>query len=507
MRIQHNIPALNTYNQLNKSQGKTSKIMEKLSSGFRINKAADDAAGLAISEKMKSQIRGLEKAERNILDGVSLIQTAEGGLSTIQDMIQRMRELAVQASNDTLTNEDRKSIQDEIDQIKKGINDIANNTDVNGIRPLTQEVVRPETPGSEGNNTQLDIVFLVDFSSSMAHNYGTSNISAVKGGIEGFVNNLKSNSYDAKVAIVSITTDPDPLTKDYTIFSEDPETISNNISYLQGITRHQTHPYKSFEESIPNGVVGKELGYREGSKKVFVLFTDAPDEAERFSSNYPFNQQSSANAVEGQTVTAGYDQDDIQTYVFGFQDSGLSPADFEVIVNSSGGKLYTEGISTPQEIQDKLQNDLIEDIRNNIGGSDGGRIEQQGIIYLQVGANEGETFEVELTYARTTALGIEEVSVLTHVDAQKALDTLDKAIQLVSTERAKFGAYQNALEHLQNNVSNTNVNITAAQSRIADADMAKEMADFTKQNILNQSAQAMMAQANQLPQGILQLLK
>jgi flagellin len=501
MKINHNIQALNAYRNLANNHAATAKTLEKLSSGLRINRAADDAAGLAISEKMKSQIRGLDQAERNILDGISLIQTAEGGLSSIQEMAQRMRELAVQAGNDTLTETDRQSIQREIDQIKNGINDIANNTDVNGIRPLTQEVVKPEDPSSGGDTTELDVVFLVDFSSTMTGINGDGNIEAVKGGIEGFVNNLEKSSYDAQVAIVSITKDSIPVTQDFTAFSKNPTTVSQNLSDLQDIASYKTHPYESIEQSIPNGVIGKELGYRENSKKVFVLFTDAPDE----SRPYGFSQDSAKDAVEGNKINEGFDDDDIPTYIFGFQDYSLDPSNYDEIVNNTGGKMYTTGISTPQEIQDKLQNDLIKDIDSNIGGSN--NTQQQGIIYLQVGANKGETFEVELTDARTTALGIDDILVETQEGASVAITKLDNALQQISSERSKYGAYQNALEHLHSNVTNTDLNISAAQSRIADADMAKEMTKFTKNNILNQSAQAMLAQANQMPQGILQLLK
>ncbi len=489
MKINHNIQALNAYRNLANNHATTAKSLEKLSSGLRINRAADDAAGLAISEKMKSQIRGLDQAERNILDGISLIQTAEGGLSSIQEMAQRMRELAVQAANDTLTDTDRKSIQREIDQIKNGINDIANNTDVNGIRPLTQEVVKPEEPSSGGSTTELDVVFLVDFSSSMG-----GNIASVKDGINGFVSNLNNSSYDAQVAIVNITNDP--IT--YDDFSNDSTVIASNLNQT---ANSLTLPHEAIEKAIPSREIGQNLGYRPDAKKVFVLFTDVYDET----SPPEFSEGSAMNAVEGDNISSAYDADDISTYVFSFQDYSVVTSDYDEIVNSTGGKMYTDGISTSQEIQDKLQNDLINDIDSNIGGSN--NTQQQGIIYLQVGANAGETFEVELTDARTTALGIDDISVETREDASAAITKLDNALQQISSERSKYGAYQNALEHLHSNVTNVNLNISAAQSRIADADMAKEMTKFTKNNILNQSAQAMLAQANQMPQGILQLLK
>jgi len=272
MRINHNIAALNTWRQLTKNNNAVQSTLEKLSSGKRINKAADDAAGLAISQKMQAQINGLEQAQRNSQDGISLLQTAEGGLNETQSILQRMRELAVQSSNGTLQDSDRSKIQDEVKQLTSQINTIASDTQFN--------------------------------------------------------------------------------------------------------------------------------------KKTLL----------------------------------------------------------------SGG----------------------------LSGSG---------IKLQIGANETQTMTIKISAATASSLGVSGISVSSQANASSAISSIDAAIQQVSTQRANIGAYQNRLQHTINNLGTSDQNLTAADSRIEDVDMAKAMMTYTKQNILNQAAQAMLAQANQLPQGVLQLLR
>lgn len=285
MRINHNLAALNSYRNLTQNQQGMGKVLEKLSSGYRINRASDDAAGLAISEKMRGQIRGLEQGQRNTMDGISLIQTAEGALQEVHSMLQRMRELAVQAANDTYNTDDKDASQKEVAQLISQIDNIAQTTEFNGIQLI-------------GDNTKKGI-------------------------------NL-----------------------------------------------------------------------------------------------------------------------------------------------------------------DKVE--------------------------IQYGPNEGDSLTLNLigeptppgnTKADSTSLGIDNADVSTTSGAQNAITTFQDAIKQVSQIRSYLGAVQNRLEHAVNNLSNYTENLTAAESRIRDADMAKEMTEYTRFNIINQSATAMLAQANQLPQGVLQLLK
>ncbi|NLU42031.1 MAG: flagellin Hag [Firmicutes bacterium] len=279
MRINHNIAALNTYRQLTTNTTMTNKALEKLSSGLRINKAGDDAAGLSISEKMRGQIRGLDQAARNAQDGISLIQTAEGALNEVHAILQRMRELAVQAANDTNTVEDRQAIQDEANQLAKDINRIAADTEFN-----TQELL-------------------------------------------------------------------------------------------------------------------------------------------------------------------------------------------------SGGATFNFQIGPNENQQITLQ----------IGDMTGGT----GLSVASGDDEAADAIDISSTSAVATA----------------AITTIDDAIKTVSAERSRLGAYQNRLEYAINNLNTSSENLTAAESRIRDVDMAKEMMEFTKNSILTQAAQAMLAQANQQPQSVLQLLR
>ncbi|MDZ5474156.1 flagellin [Bacillus sp. 31A1R] len=404
MLINHNISGLNTFNKLNKNNKKTSSSMEKLSSGLRINKASDDSAGLAISEKMRTQIRGLKQAQRNIQDGISLIQTAEGGLSDIQEPnLLRLRELAIQSANDTLTNEDRQQIQKEVEQIKNGINEIAGNTEYNGINLLNGSATFttiPPTPQSTFSTT----------GGGAGHNVS-----------DGWVN---VGVYGAKVKLnpgEQVIDDPaNWLFSKLQLYADivNGAPVSFNIMSTDGYVVVDNHPLTPFEY---NGMT--------------------------------------------------------------FDISNLS-------VPSGTGNMHQGNIILTAGNNDGILNN---DIDNR--------------IKLQIGSNSGENFPFELTDARTTALGINNIDLSTRQGAESALLKIDKAMEKVSSERGKFGAYQNRLEHALNNASNYEINLTASESRIRDADIAKEMMELTKTNILSQASQTMLAQANQQPQAVLQLLK
>lgn len=377
MRINHNIQALNAYRNLAVNQSNTAKNLEKLSSGLRINRAADDAAGLAISEKMRSQIRGLEVAERNALDAISLIQTAEGALSSVHSMLQRMRELAVQASNDTNTAEDRAALDQEIQQLKTEITRVATSTDFNKTA-LLDGTFGTKVDQNPSNTTVLSVT-------------GVANITTGGG--------LKAGTY----------------------------TISWNSTD------------NVYELKSSNTVIGKA--------------TDL------------------AVAGAGSITFKGWDSTNSKY-------TGVSL----ITVTTNGA--YT------------------------LNSLNGGRVKITGTeSNFQIGANEGQVVGLSISDMTTTGLRIDSVTVTDHASAQSAISIIDEAIRKVSEERGKLGAIQNRLEHTINNLKTAHENLTSAESRIRDTDMAMEMTNFTKNNILNQAAQAMLAQSNQLPQGILQLLK
>lgn len=373
MKINHNIAALNTYNKLSANQTSTAKSLEKLSSGLKINRAGDDAAGLAISEKMRGQIRGLDQASSNANDGISLIQTAEGALNETHSILQRMRELTVQGANDTTQVEDRAAIKTELDQLVDEIDRIATTTQFNGKSLLT---------GSLGVKV----------------NGGTAATDLTTAGV---------------------TTD------------------------VSGVTSGSTLAFT---------VVGNNISIDNGSGVVQTL--------------------SVANAT---TIGAGTTLD--------FDKIGVKlNFSAQTDVTATGITLTGKNLTT-----------------------DGNQ------ATLQIGANINQKLDLSIGNMQSgiTGLNIEKanIKVDSFANAQVTLGLVDSAIAEVSTQRSTLGAYQNRLEHTINNLGTSSENLSSAESRIRDVDMAKEMMEFTKNNILSQAATAMLAQANQQPQGVLQLLQ
>jgi len=375
MRINHNIAALNTYRQLSNNGVNTQKSLEKLSSGLRINKAGDDAAGLAISEKMRGQIRGLDQASRNSQDSISLIQTAEGSLNETHSILQRMRELAAQAGNDTNTTVDRNEIQKEIDQLIAEVDRVGNTTEFN-----TQKLLNGD-----------------------------------------------------KKAITSTVNGSIDVSKITTAFSATLAASADAFSLNGAITITKlgaTATYASTDFAIGNPA-SLTLTFTLGSLVVGGMTIDLTN---------------LTSIAVGETVTIQFKAAEVA--------NGISSA-----------------------------------------------------VTSQIGANSGQTINIGINDMRASALGISTVKVNSSSNATAAVTQVNRAIELVSAERSKLGAYQNRLEHTVNNLGTASENLSASESRIRDVDMAKEMMEFTKQNILSQAAQAMLAQANQQPQGVLQLLR
>lgn len=395
MRINHNIAALNTYRQLNSASTAQSKSMEKLSSGLRINKAGDDAAGLAISEKMRGQIRGLDQASKNSQDAISLVQTAEGALNETHDILQRMRELAVQAGNDTNTTSDREEIQKEINQMTSEINRIGNTTEFN-TQKLLNGSKDSATTGSKAK-IEFDLTGMTG-----------GKVSAL--GIE--------EAWDTDIATTAgnlkatIEADAD-LNAKYTV------TVTSNKVTIEAKANGEDNALKadlSGATAVTSSAVTTTAGEDDGAALNFQI-----------------------GANENQSLTL--DISDMRAVALGISTTGNADAKLAV----------TDGTSNTTTEQ--------------------------------------------------------ALSVLTHDDAAATVTTIQSAIDKVSAERSKLGANQNRLEHTINNLSTSSENLTAAESRIRDVDMAKEMMEQTKNSILSQAAQAMLAQANQQPQGVLQLLR
>ena len=401
MRIQHNIAALNSYRNLTGNNNAVSKNLEKLSSGYKINRAGDDAAGLAISEKMRAQITGLNTAQKNAQDGVSLVQTAEGALTEVHSMLNRMVELADQSANGTYDDAvDRANLQKEIASLKDEIDRIADATNFNGINLLDGSLSTNTTTtlnaAAQGTNAAVDLKF------TFAEQFKGKDIN-VK--LEN-----KANSGDTIEAIVD---------------------ANGAITLKMDATKD--HSASAIKKALANANITALA--KEDQTKMSSLLASA-------------------------TVT-------------GVGTTGLT---------GGAGFAATQGTTIPAK-----------------GHS----------LTLQIGDTSADFNQMTVSVGdmHTAALGIADIDISTQEGAKTAVDKIKSAINSVSSTRGDLGAIQNRLEHTINNLSVTAENMTAAESRIRDVDMANEMMAYTKNNILVQSSQAMLAQANQLPQGVLQLLQ
>ena len=395
MIINHNMNAMNAHRNMAGATTAQGKAMEKLSSGLRINRAADDAAGLAISEKMRSQIRGLNQASRNAQDGISMIQTAEGALSETQAIGQRMRELAVQSANGTYIDEDRALINQEFLQLKSEIDRIATDTEFNGNKVLNGSLSGKEI-SLDGGRTGITHVAA-----------GTNNISTnfQNDNNESELSKLGEGTFEIKVTVESPATNPSNVTVeliDKANFN-DKEYVMDSFTFSTDVTGAGTN------ESFKLGGVDIELE----------------------------------------------------------------------VTNLQSGIV-------------KFTNEVTKD--------------EDGVI-LQVGANKNQSIGISIDTMRSRELGLGGVSVATAADAQDAIQLIDDAVSRVSAQRADLGATQNRLEHTIASTDNTAENLQASESRIRDVDMAKEMMNLTRLNVLQQASQAMLAQANQAPQNVLSILK
>ena len=386
MRIQTNVESLNAYRNLSSTNRQQSTHMERLSSGFRINRAADDAAGLAISEQMRGQIGGLDQATENAQDSTSLIQTAEGALNESHEILQRMRELAVQSANDTLTEGDRAEIQEEVDQLAQELDRISETTEFN-----TQELLDGEFDAvfhigaNEGQNIEVDI----------------AEMDADSLGVSG----------DARAA--EFVTDVN-------------------------------------EDAIPDGGFGTDAN-------MTLEVTDLDDDSELASTEFDFDGDETAEDM-AETI------DDDGDFAAEIVDGQLE------ITSDDAGNVEMEVNEIDDEVDDVL-----------------------------TGLSEGDTAEG----TPEEEAGIE---VATQQEADAAITTIDNAIESVSSERSELGAVQNRLDHTISNLEVASENLQAAESRIRDTDMAQEMTEFTTTQILEEAGTAMLAQANQAPQNVLQLL-
>ena len=610
MIINHNLGAINAQRNMGINSNAAAKNMEKLSSGLKINRAGDNAAGLSISEKMRAQIRGLDQASTNSEDGISMIQTAEGALNETHSILQRMRELAVQAGNDTNADTDRDAIQSEINQLTSEINRIGNTTEFNTQKLLNGDkasAAKEITSGVAGNSSTLTTItstagvaaaasvlgktsYEIDISKFASGDSisvggtvfkfdsvdGTSSdkkFSTLEGLAEEINENtavntkVKASVVDGKLVLENKAADPDATAQavktkiknaagvsvETTVTSNTEVVGKNEVAETKGVYRIKGQLKAGAIEIDGNKLVIKGNTQDE-------LFKDLRD---KIAANAQLNEKytvgtyadgngelkltqkanfGSSVAPEVSGVTARAAEYEVE---LGKTDITIDGKTFKFTTTPANQTQYKDAqtLSNAINADVDLKDKYTASVRNgklvltqNSGYESETAPKIEGLkdtsVKLQIGANENQSMSIEIGDMRAKALGLVSdtakenftssatvtdgtnsenveyaLDVTSYDTAKSAITTIEAALEKVSTQRSSLGAYQNRLEHTINNLDNSSENLTSAESRIRDTDMAAEMSEYSKNNILQQASQAMLAQAKSQPQQVLQLLQ
>ena len=436
MVVQHNMQAMNANRMLGVTTSAQAKSTEKLSSGYRINRAADDAAGLSISEKMRKQIRGLSQASDNAQDGISCVQTAEGALTEVHSMLQRMNELAVKAGNGTMSEDDRQNVQDEIDQLTTEIDRVSETTKFN------------ETYLLKGDDTSNG-------------NKRTFKTGDVLGTVDGLT--VKANGGTAAE-------------------------LTDNADVTLGTVGMQSSDKTKF--SIADATkAAKVVGVTTDGTNTTVTLADGTVDTKAkgdIETAYGIKTENGAQAGDSATIS--------KTLTLETADANISGTYTGNLDNMNVGTTVTAKLAISATGTSSLSNNT-----------------KALILSFQVGAETSKENKIDVTMESMSAKGIGisgvKVTGKDSTNADSAVNTISDAIKKVSSQRSALGAVQNRLEHTISNLDNVVENTTSAESRIRDTDMAEEMVNYSKNNILAQAGQSMLAQANQSTQGVLSLLQ
>ena len=472
MVVQHNLSAMNANRMLGITTGSLAKSTEKLSSGYRVNRAADDAAGLAISEKMRKQIRGLDQASANAEDGISAVQTAEGALTEVHDMLQRMNELAVKAANGTMSTDDRQTVQDEVDQLLTEIDRVAETTKFNELYMLKGDTsdktvkLSAKDAGLEGK--------LVTGANSATFTINTLKLgdSVSIGGTTYTIGDATAKNVADSVAALTMATGS--------------QVTLNGVQYTIVDTADEEDEAKNLitKDSIEKRINGGKLTSVKFNGKTYNVITDKVGGAGGTADGVDDNESS--------IITAD------KAYKYMAKELSLAnnvgANQKQISIDVTDNKQLIKGKDSVQFVFDRAEAVTKEDLN----------------FSLHVGADADMTNKISVKVASldTTGLGIYGLNVKdkTGMSATYAIDSIADAIAKVSAQRSSLGAIQNRLEHTIKNLDNIVENTTAAESQIRDTDMAEEMVKYSKNNILQQAGQSMLAQANQANQGVLSLL-
>ena len=570
MIVQHNMSAMNANRMLGITNSSLAKSTEKLSSGYKINRAADDAAGLSISEKMRSQIRGLNKASDNAQDGISLIQTAEGALNESHSILQRMRELSVQASNGTETDDDREAVQKEISQLQDELTRISSTTEFNTMKLLDGSLGSKSASSQGATLTGSSVATFgattITTPDIKAYKLSALTTSTVKDTfeIDGQKFTVDWSKGEAKDFLAKYASDysTTAMTAGQTkSMAADLESLLNNAaadagvsgtvsitSDAQGVLKMKSN---NTSEDSSFGFVGTDSTNVDANK-------NEPGAASSFgavlmgTNDTNTNKMVDATQKFANTIAAGsnftmtINGTEIQASITALNEGTSTMDDVATALKTSIDAAVTKyntamGTGSSAELDaidftvEKNKDGSLNVVYNgdkDISFSFGELTDANGVtgtiatklgltnkqsasatsnkgIELQIGANEGQTMEFTIDDMSAAALGVDgnKVDLATQDGAQKATTTIDAAIKKVSAQRSKLGAVQNRLEHTIANLDTASENTQTSESRIRDTDMAEEMVAYSKNNILLQAGQSMLAQANQSNQGVLSLLQ
>ena len=471
MRINTNVEAFNAQRNLSATATAYAKSVQKLSSGLRINTAADDAAGLSISEKLKAQVNGLGQAQRNAQDGISLIQTAEGALNETHSILQRMRELTIQAANDTLATSDRSAITSEINQLSSEIDRIASSTQFNGKNLLDGSLTAVNSASTFATGSNL-----TGFTAS------ATNVTLGSGAAAG--------NYTVTITNAGVTASKTGTGAAGAVTTGGTLTIgSTNITVANGDS------LATVRAAIDGSAAGVTTSV-DGSGHLVLKSNTA-------------GAAGSVGAISasgaGNTILA---------------DLGLTTTTNVAGADLAGTVSLNGGTATALTVNQATKSATGQNVTLNMAAltATGAQTTNNTVTFtvgnsaanLQIGSNAGQTLSVGIEKMDATTLQVNNLDVTngTVINASNGtLAKIDAAIQTVSDQRSKLGAYQNRLEHTISNLGVAQENLTASESRIRDVDMAAEMVHFTKTGILQQAGQAILAQANQSPAGVLSLLR
>lgn len=502
MVVQHNLQAMNANRMLGVTTSSAAKSIEKLSSGYKINRAADDAAGLSISEKMRKQIRGLTQASANAQDGISAVQTAEGALGEVHDMLQRMNELAVKSANGTNSESDRKSIQDEIDQLTTEIDRVSETTKFNETYLLKGDANSPKiatfkyanykadkaatVTGSkagelkdEATGATLTVKFEESASMAYQNEIAKSLVSAGVNitGTSTYGLNTTEGTDVAEVSTFSIKLNGDAAAK-FNVVSQKGNTDGTKVE---------------IQDKAGNKIA--DLEFKKGN-----FLKSVADENNKFKQESITLSAKSATAANNKDKKAAlYDKD-------GNKISEAALSNYYAV--STVGASKTQRKADAGLVYDALGNSTLIDPELTVAESN---LTADLNVRVHVGADATSNNQINLDIAAMSAKGLGvnglRVDGSDDTNARDAIQTISSAISKVSAQRSSLGAAQNRLEHTIKNLDNIVENTTSAESAIRDTDMASEMVTFSKNNILKQAGQSMLAQANQSNQGVLSLLQ